>query len=132
MFRTSFHPKLFSFQVIIKLTDINDCHPVFSPPYNFKIREGETGSPGRVTAGDEDGTAENSEVRYSIPDEAVAKGFVVDPDTGELSVRTPLDYEEYDYKKHSVKVRATNVGKSVAILRSTTRQPRRRGVNIYE
>lgn len=114
MFRTLLHPGLFSFQVMIKLADINDCPPVFYPPYNyFKIREGDTGLLGRLFADDEDGTAENSEMRYSIPDEAIAKGFVVDADTGKLSVKTPLDYEEYKYKKHSVKVRATNLGESV-------------------
>ena len=63
-----------------------------------------------MLAVDEDGTTENSELWYSIPDGAAAKVFVVDSDIGRLSVKTPLDYEA-GTPKRTVKVRATNVGK---------------------
>ena len=114
-----FQPKysyfFYSFQVIINVTDSNDCPPVFSQKYNFNLPEGPYKNytlPDRLVADDADGTAGNAELRYSIPGDADGKGFVVHPISGELSVvNTTLDFERH--KAHTFKVRATNLGESV-------------------
>ena len=97
--------------MIIKVTDSNDCPPVFLQKYEFKLNEGvykDRKLPGRLVAYDADGTSVNKELRYSIPRDTEGKGFVLHPITGELSVNTSLDYEQH--KVHTFKVRATNVG----------------------
>ena len=99
--------------VIIKVTDENDCPPIFPAlyKYNFKLQEKyykykELLS--TLDADDADGTRKNKEVRYSIPEDDHAKGFVVDPVTGKLSLNdTTLDYEQLI--AHTFKVRATNI-----------------------
>ena len=97
------------------MTDVNDCRPIFSATYkyNFKLREKyykykELSS--TLNVDDADGTKRNREVRYSIPENDHAKGFVVDPVTGKLSLNdTTLDHEKLIV--HTFKVRATNIGK---------------------
>ena len=99
--------------VIIKVTDVNDCPPIFSATYkyNFKLQEKYYKYKEllhTLNADDGDGTRKNKEVWYSIPENDHAKGFVVDPVTGKLSLNdTTLDYEQLIV--HTFKVRATNI-----------------------
>ena len=103
------------------MTDVNDCPPVFSSTYkyNFVLRENYYEYEKLLNTfyvDDADGTRENKELRYSIPGNDHAKGFVVDPVTGELSLNdTTLDHERLSV--HTFKVRATNIGESIFAIK---------------
>ncbi|XP_043200018.1 cadherin-99C-like isoform X2 [Amphibalanus amphitrite] len=77
--------------VNIRVSDINDKNPQFlNLPYTFRTREGETDLfVGRVRAVDEDAGA-NAALLFSVPE---SSPFSIDPTSGEIRTRRPLDYE---------------------------------------
>ncbi|XP_073212243.1 protocadherin gamma-B5-like isoform X28 [Lepidochelys kempii] len=85
-------------QIWINVTDANDNPPIFTQElYKVSLRENApTGSlvlQVRATDNDEGSYAQISYVFSNIPEKARPK-FSLDPETGEITVKEPLDFEE--------------------------------------
>lgn len=78
--------------VNIKVTDINDKNPEFvDQPYEFSVEEGIAGKlMGKVHAEDAD-EGINAEIIYFTPDDIPV---IIDPQTGNVSTKVALDYEQ--------------------------------------
>ncbi|CAL1532634.1 unnamed protein product, partial [Lymnaea stagnalis] len=83
---------------IIMLQDVNDNHPSCKNILDSKVSENETKSSVLVTvaANDNDGTAPNNLIIYSI-DQQNAEKFIMDSNSGKISLRSALDRETKDY-----------------------------------
>jgi len=76
--------------VVVHLSDQNDA-PVFTSPTSIDTNENTT-QVTTLTAADED-VNDGDKLRFSLSG-ADAKYFVINPDSGELSLVQPLDYEQ--------------------------------------
>lgn len=94
--------------VNILITDVNDENPQFlQESYEFKVDEGTPNAfVGKVAARDPD-LGENGEVAYDISDPI---SFSINPRTGEIYTRQPLDYEKQ--KIYQVVVTAKDLGQN--------------------
>jgi hypothetical protein len=102
--------------LIVHVSDVNDNWPTFtggelgaSGSYSVDIVE--NNSPGavltQVTATDRD-SVENGRIAYSLADRRDDRLFAVDPDTGVVEARVPLDRELA--ARHSIAVLAVDAG----------------------
>ncbi|XP_028599298.2 protocadherin-23 [Podarcis muralis] len=85
--------------LLLRVADLNDQAPAFAQP-RYRAAVSEAASPGtvllRLSAADADQPgSRNAQVRYALgPDQAPAAAlFQLDPLSGALSVRAPLDHE---------------------------------------
>uniref|UniRef100_A0A8C6UJM4 Protocadherin 1a n=1 Tax=Neogobius melanostomus TaxID=47308 RepID=A0A8C6UJM4_9GOBI len=98
----------------VQVTDVNDNSPIFSPTL-FEVEFAEENQPGEkvvdVTASDADhGT--NAELVYNILGDSSIKGlFEIDPNTGEVRARSPLDREHKE--RYEFRVTAADKGSPV-------------------
>ncbi|TSV15261.1 Protocadherin-1 [Bagarius yarrelli] len=95
----------------VQVTDINDNSPIFSPPL-FEIEFAEENQPGEkvldVIAVDAD-SGTNADLIYSIVADSTTRGlFEIDPSTGEVRARSPLDREHKE--RYEFRVTATDKG----------------------
>ncbi|XP_028398312.1 protocadherin Fat 4-like [Dendronephthya gigantea] len=90
------------------VTDVNDNSPLFYPDsYSVNITENTKAGPiVTVTATDID-EGDNAKITYTI-DPISADKFVIDPSSGEISTKTPLNYEESP--RHEITVTAKDSG----------------------
>lgn len=99
---------IYFIQVIISVTDVNDCRPKLQP-YDVYLNESRYDNKllgAKLSVRDNDGSFRNREVVYSVVEDT--KDMIVNKNTGELYINTTLDYEHqivYVYR-----VRATNTG----------------------
>ncbi|XP_031438509.1 cadherin EGF LAG seven-pass G-type receptor 1 isoform X2 [Clupea harengus] len=81
-------------QVLINVTDANTHRPVFQSA-NYQVLVSEDRPVGStvvlISASDED-TGENARITYEMEDNVPQ--FAIDPDTGAITTRTELDYED--------------------------------------
>ncbi|MFT7809786.1 protocadherin-1 isoform X1 [Arapaima gigas] len=87
----------------VQVTDVNDNSPIFSPTL-FEVDFAEENQPGDkvldVVATDAD-SGTNAELIYSIMDSSMKGLFDINPNTGEVQVRTQLDREQREqYEFH--------------------------------
>uniref|UniRef100_A0A3P9A0Y3 Cadherin domain-containing protein n=1 Tax=Esox lucius TaxID=8010 RepID=A0A3P9A0Y3_ESOLU len=92
-------PRSGTLQVVVNVMDINDNTPVFSKPlYKVKVKENVSSGTKLITMSATDiDEGLNREIVYSIIKHGISKVtdiFSIDSDTGVLSVKGPLDYEE--------------------------------------
>ncbi|XP_046901930.1 protocadherin alpha-8-like isoform X5 [Hypomesus transpacificus] len=92
-------PRSGTVQIMVNVLDINDNNPVFSKPL-FKVKVAENVKIGTkiisLTATDLD-EGMNSKIIYSFVGHGTAKHyelFSIDPNSGEISLKGDLDYEE--------------------------------------
>lgn len=95
----------------VQVTDINDNSPIFSPPV-FEKDFAEENQPGEkvldVIAVDAD-SGTNAELIYSIVADSSTRGlFEIDPSSGEVRARSPLDREHKE--RYEFRVTATDKG----------------------
>ena len=81
--------------VTVKVTDVNE--PVHTKDTTFTVDEGKTGIIGKVTGEDEDGKP----VKFSCDDTV---HYSVNPNTGDIRLVTPFDYEQTKYDTITVYV----------------------------
>ena len=81
--------------VTVKVTDVNE--PVHTKDTTFTVDEGKTGIIGKVTGEDEDGKP----VKFSCDDTV---HYSVNPNTGDIRLVTPFDYEQTKFDTISVYV----------------------------
>lgn len=98
----------------VQVTDVNDNSPIFSPTL-FEVDFAEENQPGErvldVTASDAD-TGTNAELLYNILGDSAIKGlFEIDPNTGEVRARSPLDREHKE--RYEFRVTAADKGSPV-------------------
>uniref|UniRef100_A0A668AWP3 Protocadherin 1 n=1 Tax=Myripristis murdjan TaxID=586833 RepID=A0A668AWP3_9TELE len=98
----------------VQVTDVNDNSPIFSPTL-FEVDFAEENQPGErvvdVTASDAD-SGTNAELIYSIVADSSIKGlFEIEPNTGEVRARSPLDREHKE--RHEFQVTAADKGSPV-------------------
>ncbi|KAK1800276.1 hypothetical protein P4O66_000320 [Electrophorus voltai] len=102
----------------VQVTDMNDNSPIFSPPL-FEVEFAEENQPGEkvldVIAVDAD-SGTNAELVYSIVADSSMRGlFEIDPSSGEVRARSPLDREH----KERYEFRVTAADKGVPSHRGT-------------
>ncbi|XP_016298697.1 protocadherin-10-like [Sinocyclocheilus anshuiensis] len=92
-------PKSGTTQIIVNVADVNDNIPVFDKPL-YKARIPENSPPGAsvitVNAKDAD-EGLNGEVIYSFinhDNDNTVNAFSINPITGEITIKDPIDYEE--------------------------------------
>ncbi|CAL8362782.1 unnamed protein product [Lota lota] len=95
----------------VQVTDVNDNSPVFSPAL-FEVDFAEENQPGErvlsVTAADAD-SGTNAELIYGIVADSSVKGlFEIDPNSGEVRARRPLDREQRE--RYEFRVTAADKG----------------------
>ncbi|XP_028840453.1 protocadherin-1 isoform X2 [Denticeps clupeoides] len=95
----------------VQVTDINDNSPIFSPTV-FEVDFKEENQPGEkvldVVATDAD-SGTNAELIYSIITDSTMRGlFEIDPNTGEVRARSPLDREHRE--RYEFQVTAADKG----------------------
>jgi hypothetical protein len=97
-------------QLTIHVLDVNDNWPTFVDG-SYSIDIAENNSPGavlaQVTATDRD-SHKNGRVTYALADRRDDRLFAVDPDTGTVEARAPLDRELA--AQHSIAVLAVDAG----------------------
>ena len=81
--------------VTVKVTDVNE--PVHTKDTTFTVDEGKTGIIGKVTGEDEDGKP----VKFSCDDTV---HYSINPNTGDIRLVTPFDYEQTKFDTISVYV----------------------------
>lgn len=89
--------------VIVRVSDINDNHPVFYPTVYF-VTVVENGSPGnlvQVTATDQD-EGSNARVFYSIKSGNDNKSFAIDTNTGVIRNIKSLDHERRGFHRLNI------------------------------
>uniref|UniRef100_A0A8C4Q9C9 Cadherin domain-containing protein n=1 Tax=Eptatretus burgeri TaxID=7764 RepID=A0A8C4Q9C9_EPTBU len=106
-------PRSSSCKIVISVADINDNVPTFEQTV-YKANSSEGTKPGstliRVTATDEDDGV-NGIVKYtfaSLTELHERRMFAIHPQTGELTLRTPLDYEKKT--SHELYIEASDGG----------------------
>ena len=110
--------------IILDIQDRNDRFPIFEKPlYEESVRENSPNgfSITRVTAVDRDRTSVNNQVRYHINQTLAAQYFTVNPISGEIQVKSLIDYETH--KRFDFAVFATDNG-AVPFVRHTNVQIR--------
>lgn len=109
-------PKASYSQLTIHVSDVNDNWPMFvggegGVGGSYSIDIAENNSPGvvlaQVTATDRD-SHKNGRVTYALADRRDDRLFAVDPDTGVVEARVPLDRELA--ARHSITVLAIDAG----------------------
>ena len=92
--------------LVISLTNANDNPPAFTETaYNFSVVEEAAGAiVGTIAATDADGDLNS--LRYDFSDASTGLTFNLNSGTGEISVRSPLDYE--DRISHSFQVQVSD------------------------
>ncbi|KAM6969753.1 protocadherin-1 [Aplochiton taeniatus] len=95
----------------VQVTDVNDNSPVFSPTL-FEVDFPEENQPGEkvldVIASDAD-SGTNADLLYSIVADSSTKGlFEIDPNSGEVRARSPLDREHKE--RYEFRVMAADKG----------------------
>ncbi|KAF0038156.1 hypothetical protein F2P81_008640 [Scophthalmus maximus] len=98
----------------VQVTDVNDNSPIFSPTL-FEVDFAEENQPGEkvldITAADAD-SGTNAELLYNIVADSSIKGlFEIDPNTGEVRARSPLDREHKE--RYEFRVTAADKGSPV-------------------
>lgn len=98
----------------VQVNDVNDNSPIFSPTL-FEVEFAEENQPGEkvldVTASDAD-SGTNAELLYNIVADSSIKGlFEIDPNTGEVRARSPLDREHKE--RYEFRVTAADKGSTV-------------------
>ncbi|XP_074467190.1 protocadherin-1 isoform X2 [Sebastes fasciatus] len=98
----------------VQVTDVNDNSPIFSPTL-FEVDFAEENQPGEkvldVIASDAD-SGTNAELLYNIVADSSIKGlFEIDPNTGEVRARSPLDREHKE--RYEFRVTAADKGSPV-------------------
>lgn len=83
--------------LLVTITDLNDETPVFTHPGGYHVTVSEAASAGTavltLNAQDLDDDGPNSRITYTLQDSAATSGFLLDPDTGVLSITKTLDFE---------------------------------------
>ncbi|KAL8212170.1 UNVERIFIED_CONTAM: hypothetical protein K2H54_040090 [Gekko kuhli] len=82
-----------STQLEISVVDINNNPPVVTGSYNVFIREGQNISVQIQASDKDDPGTNNSRLIYEIVPSSFSGNFTIDPNTGELRSREPLDRE---------------------------------------
>ena len=110
-------------QLIITLTDENDSPPVFSAEeYEFQVVEELTSAlVGRVTADDPDTVGIRE---YEFVDSTTGLTFLINDETGDIIVRTRLDFESVQQFEFEVQVRGLHVKLSSNKNTPISRAPR--------
>ncbi|KAK1882580.1 Protocadherin-1 [Dissostichus eleginoides] len=98
----------------VQVTDVNDNSPIFSPTL-FEVDFAEENQPGEkvldVIASDAD-SGTNAELLYNIVADSSIKGlFEIDPNTGTVRARSPLDREHKE--RYEFRVTAADKGSPV-------------------
>ncbi|XP_008426038.1 protocadherin-1 [Poecilia reticulata] len=98
----------------VQVTDVNDNSPIFSPTL-FEVDFAEENQPGErildVTATDAD-SGTNAQLLYNIVADSTIKGlFEIDPNSGEVRARSPLDREHKE--RYEFRVTAADKGSPV-------------------
>ncbi|XP_034086585.1 protocadherin alpha-3-like [Gymnodraco acuticeps] len=102
-------------QILVNVIDVNDNTPLFSKPL-YKVRISENAPLGttilKLNATDLD-EGPHSDIRYFLMKNGNANSavkFIVIPESGEITVKVPLDYEESN--AYELRVQATDQGAS--------------------
>ncbi|XP_034298719.1 cadherin-related family member 2 isoform X1 [Pantherophis guttatus] len=83
-----------STQLEITVIDINNNRPVVIGSYNFMVIDGNTIEPFRIEANDQDKPeTNNSYLHYEIMPSNFSINFTINPDTGDVVSKGPLDRE---------------------------------------
>ncbi|XP_064481963.1 cadherin-related tumor suppressor-like [Ornithodoros turicata] len=105
----AFHPKCASAKLIVIITDVNDCAPVFNAT-SFEAYIPENESPGtyitQLVATDAD-SPRNRLIQYSLVGPS-SRDFTIDSQTGVVRSKNAFDYEHRNY--YSLEVVVSNPG----------------------
>ena len=91
--------------MVVAVTDLNDVPPMFTRTPRGNVIDVRNDAPvgevvGTVTAADSDGTAPGNVVRYATTErgssDRATKYFVVDEETGDITIADDLTKELYD------------------------------------
>ena len=97
--------------MVVAVTDLNDVPPMFTRTPRGNVIDVRNDAPvgevvGTVTAADSDGTAPGNVVRYATTErgssDRATKYFVVDEETGDITIADDLTKELYDEYRVSV------------------------------
>ena len=97
--------------MVVSVTDLNDIPPMFTRTPRGNVIDVRNDAPvgevvGTVTAADSDGTAPGNVVRYATAErgssDRATKYFVVDEETGDITIADDLTKELYDEYRVSV------------------------------
>ena len=97
--------------IIVNVLDINDNYPIFGKPlYQASVMENSTvdTSVATVSAIDGDVLLKNRNLTYSITQPFASQKFKINPITGVISLKAPLDYE--NITRYDFSVIATDTG----------------------